>query len=164
MTTPIPTFCQDFENYMHMGFCAELPEHEKNCLEIAGDALYSVVSFPFKAFRCFEDPRVVTIALAALALFTAALMLYPAGTAATLVQAFQAFAHLPWCVIRDVAFGFVALGITAIATRAIGIFTNDQAIEAYYTKYPKAPETPEVIKPQEKATQPPEPEPEPVAD
>lgn len=122
----------------------------RNIVEKSGDGvLWTLGLLPrgVKALgKSFQDPRVVTVALTALGLFTATLVFYPAMTAAATKAACIAIIHL----VKHVPFWAVKLS-TYIATcatiigaglRAGGRFNNAALMKEFYNMpadYPRNP-------------------------
>lgn len=121
--------------YEHVKFALkkDIPEHGKNLLEKVGDiGLWPIENLPNKIWPLVKDPRIVTVALTALALSAVSFAFYPLGT----VNFFtRLMGILPWPTKEEFKFAaYLAIvsQIVSAALRAEGRFCNTELREKWY--------------------------------
>lgn len=107
---------------------------EKNLLEKIGDAgLWIVEDFPRKVWRCCKDPRVVTIAITALALIAASFLFYPSLSWIVAKAAIKLIPIPSLGILKFIAYLFTNMLIVAGACRAEGRFVNSALMNKFYS-------------------------------
>jgi hypothetical protein len=127
---------QRFGYHVVLGLKKNLGDREqckKNILEKIGDVgLYSIEELPKKIWAGMKDPRIVTLALTALALIAASFVFYPVTS---LLLAKAAIALIPFPPLWALKFAAYILTVTTIVSascRAQGRFWNSQLMEQFY--------------------------------
>ncbi len=108
---------------------------KKNALEKIGDvglALVEVV--PGKIWSAMKDPRVVTVALTALALIAASFVFYPVTSFLLAKATIAVIPFPPFWAIRLSAYILTVTLIVSSACRAQGRFWNSQLMNKFYGK------------------------------
>ncbi len=96
-----------------------------NLLEIMGNiGLYTIEVIPFKIVNAIRDPRIVTIAITALALFATSFAFYPVTTIALTKTAIAVLPFPPLWAIKFGAYLYTVSLIISFACRAEGRFMN----------------------------------------
>lgn len=120
-----------------------LPGHRqsnKNTLEKIGDVGLSVVEYIPTAWRKLkeyaQDPRVVTIAFTAFALYSVSLGFYPTITIdltrAALTGAWQLILRIPYAQVKFATYIMTVGTIISAACRAEGRFFNKPLLDRFY--------------------------------
>lgn len=127
-----------FVNHFLLGVKEDIGPHNKNILEKVGDAgLWMIEKFPGKVWEKMKDPKVVTIALTALALVATSFAFYPAATFLAFKGALALLPTIPFWAIRFSAYIFTVGVIISTALRAEGRFSNSALMNEFY-KNPEA--------------------------
>jgi hypothetical protein len=125
-----------FYSHFELGVRPHVHGHSqssKNVLEKAGDAgLWFVEELPYKVMKIAKDPRVVTIALTALALIVDSFLFYPSTTATTLRAVVDLLPRIPAWAVRFSAYILSVETIIAYAARAEGRFMNEHLMKRFY--------------------------------
>lgn len=119
---------------------AEPYVHQANLVEKAGNGILNVVGFFPRAVkwvgRQFQDPRVVTVALTALALFVATISFYPSATVNALKATFLVVkllvTSIPLWSLKLAGYILTCSTIVGYGLRAGGRFANEQLMKAFY--------------------------------
>lgn len=109
---------------------------QPNIIEKAGNVgLWMLENLPRKVWEAAKDPRVLTIALTALALFTITLTFYPVVTFLAVKDiVVLIFTNTPfWAIKFAIYIGLVETTI-ACALRAYGRFCNKALMDNFYQK------------------------------
>lgn len=114
--------------------------HRPNLIEKSGNGLLFIVgSLPRTVKwigRQFQDPRVVTIALTASALFLTTLAFYPAtgiaAVKATITALQLLLSHIPLWSVKFSGYILICATITGMGARATGRFANSELMKAFY--------------------------------
>jgi hypothetical protein len=105
----------------------------KNVLEKIGDAgLWFVEEFPRKVWHVAKDPRVVTIALTAMALLATSFIFYPSTTWFVVRTVITSCIVPPLWAVKFSAYIATVGIIVAGACRAEGRFINSKLMKAFY--------------------------------
>lgn len=127
---------QRFGYHVVLGLKKELGSREdckKNLLEKTGDiGLWIVESLPHIIWQGIKDPRVVTVALTALALLATSLIFYPTITFLLIKNAIAFIPFPPFWALRFSAYLLTVTLILASACRAQGRFWNKQLMNHFY--------------------------------
>lgn len=108
-------------------------EHPKKWLEKVGDAgLWIVEELPCKIWKGMKDPRVVTVALTALALLAASFLFYPSTTWLAAKAAIAILPVPPFWAVKFSAYILTVSLILSSACRALGRFTNERLMNRFY--------------------------------
>lgn len=121
-----------------------------NIIEKAGNGLLKLTGLLPKGVKAigkaFKDPRVVTIALTALALLAASFAFYPIVTFTTTKAAFifvgELIKHVPFWAVKLSAYLLTCTAIVGCGLRAEGRFTNSNLMKQFYglpEDFPKNP-------------------------
>jgi len=129
----------------------------RNIVEKGGDAVLWTVGLIPRAVKAigksFQDPRVLTIALTALALFAASLIFYPTATiAATKVvgtAVINLVKHIPFWAVKLSAYIATCTTIVGAGLRAGGRFNNAALMKEFYGLPATYPHNPSRLYPQE---------------
>ncbi len=108
--------------------------YEKNRMEQAGDRFaWHVVELPKLICEAFENPKIVTVALTALALFSVQLTFYPIITAQA-IKASIIFAsnYVPFWSVKMGAYLATQAAVLGFGMRALGRFSNDDLMAKWY--------------------------------
>jgi hypothetical protein len=104
----------------------------KNALEKVGDCgIWFVKELPKKIWVMMKDPRVVTVALTALALVTTSLFFYPGLTCSLVVHVFKLIPN-PCTYLWFASYIYVVGAIVSGACRAEGRFWNTKLMNEFY--------------------------------
>ena len=114
--------------------------HKPNLIEKAGNSILWVVGSIPRSIkwvgRQFQDPRVVTIALTALAMLAVTLCFYPVATAAAITAGAIAVkalvASIPVWGVKLSAYVLTCSTILGSGLRAGGRFANSSLMKAFY--------------------------------
>lgn len=124
-----------FVNHFAFGVKQNIGEHQKNFLEKIGDVgLWMLEKFPGKVWKVMKDPRVVTIALTALALLAASFAFYPVTTFLIIKAALALLPVIPFWTIHLSAYIATVGLIISTACRAEGRFMNSELMKEFYSK------------------------------
>jgi len=105
----------------------------KNLAEKIGDiGLWIIEEFPLKIWAVVQDPKVVTVALTALALVAVSFAFYPAISLAFCKAAVAALPLPPLWAVKFGAYLATCAVIIAAALRAEGRFWNDALMAKFY--------------------------------
>jgi hypothetical protein len=107
---------------------------EKNECERIGDVLaWHVTQLPRHINRAFSDPRVLTIALTALAMIAVTFTFYPVTTFLA-VKSISVFivTKTPWLYVKLGTYVLSMLAVLGTGTRALGRFTNKELMHSFY--------------------------------
>lgn len=105
----------------------------KNILEKIGDlGLWSLEVLPGKIWSGLKDPRVVTLALTAIALIAVSFAFYPATSLLYAKIAIAAIPCPPLWAVRFAAYILTVNTILAAACRAQGRFWNSALMQRFY--------------------------------
>lgn len=135
-----------FFNHAQLGLAADVQlqnknyQHQPNTIEKVGNGVLLVLGTLPRSVkwvgRQFQDPRVVTVALTASALFLTTLAFYPAvGIAAintTLTTIQLLLGNIPWWSVKFAGYLLVCSTITGYGVRATGRFANADLMKAFY--------------------------------
>jgi len=131
-----------FIDHVGFGITPDLKgrKSDSNWCEKLGNLTTNVAKIPVKTVKLFgkslKDPRVMTIALTALALLATTFAFYPSATIAALstVSKFiwTALKSVPWQTVRLTAYINICLGIIGCGLRAEGRFTNADLMKEFY--------------------------------
>lgn len=127
---------QRFGYHVVLGLKKNLGEREdcpKKLLEKIGDAgLWTVEELPKKIWRGLKDPRVVTVALTALALVAASFLFYPSISWMVAKTAIALIPFPPFWAIRLSAYLLTVSLILSSACRAQSRFWNRPLMDQFY--------------------------------
>lgn len=124
----------------HVQFQDENYKHKSNIIEKAGNGLIYVVGLLPRSVkwvgRQFQDPRFVTIALTATALFLTTLAFYPAvGIAAfktTITGIKLLLSQIPLWSVKFASYILTCATFAGYGARAAGRFYNTELMKAFY--------------------------------
>lgn len=124
-----------FFKHFSLGVKPDIGDHERNIIEKVGDAgLWFVEELPRKVVRFCHDPKVVTIALTALALIAVTVGFYPITTYTTINAVILLLPVIPfWAAKFSVYIATVGL-ILSTSMRAMGRFVNSDLMNTFYGK------------------------------
>lgn len=128
-----------FFHNLKWGLCSELEvEYKKNKAEVLGDkGLWFIRDVPRYVKNFITDPRVVTVALTALALVADSFLFYPTTTLYTLKAAYAFLPHIPLWAVKFACYIVTVETIISAFLRAQGRFFNEQLMAKL--KNPAAP-------------------------
>lgn len=108
-----------------------------NLIEKIGDVLcWHVTELPAKINKAFNDPRVVTVAMTALAMLAVTFAFYPTATWLALKAGVTFIVEkLPWEVVKASVYALTMLAVVGVGTRALGRFSNDELMSHFYFSY-----------------------------
>lgn len=122
-----------FANHFRMLTQDDPGAHDENALEKIGDLLaYPSVHLPGLIRRACKDPRVLTVALGALAMLADSYLFYPKETHECIKQAIT---YLNFITLERARFaGWVGslYQIAAVTTRALGRAFNSEYMDQFY--------------------------------
>lgn len=125
-------FFGPFSSYAQLGLQKNIQEHDRNWIEQSGDAiLWTVEELPFRIYEQLANPKVVTVALTTLSLYTNSLVFYFSKTVALTKQFYQWMPLPPLWAVRFAAYSFSSLLIIGAALRAYGRFSNEALMEHF---------------------------------
>ena len=109
-------------------------ENTKNWCEKFGDRSVYITknAIPNAISGCLKDPRVVTVALTALALITISLAFYPITTALYLQAAWAAMPLPSFGAVKFAVYLWSCAAVVSLAARAQGRFCNAELMERFY--------------------------------
>lgn len=121
-----------FYSYAKLGLQKEIQAHDENLIEKAGNAiLWTVEDLPFRIYEKIIEPRVITVALTTIALYSNSLVFYFSKTRALTRQFFQWLPLPPLWAVRFGAYSFTSLLIIGAALRAYGRFSNEALMNEF---------------------------------
>lgn len=109
----------------------------KNKIEMVGDTmLWHVVELPEKIVRWMKDPKVVTVALTALAMLAVQFAFYPVSTYfATKAVVLFVVNHFPLSTAKVVAYTLSMLAVLGMGVRTYGRFDNKSLMDHFYASH-----------------------------
>jgi len=110
---------------------------EKNRLEKIGNVMtWHITDGVRKVFRAAKDPRVLTVALTALAMVAASFIFYPATTYLAVKATFVFLGkYAPWAVMKFSIYAATLLGILGTGVRTLGRFANKTLMNHFYASH-----------------------------
>lgn len=110
---------------------------QKNQIEVVGDKmLWHVVELPEKIVRWMKDPKVITVALTALAMLAVQFAFYPVSTYfATKTVVVFVVNHFPLSTAKVVAYALTMLGVLGMGVRTYGRFENKSLMDHFYASH-----------------------------
>jgi hypothetical protein len=140
MANPINVNSKGFINHVYMALTPR-PEqmasaYTQGRLEKIGDGLaWHVTKLPQHIRSALNNPKVITVALTALALLTVQFAFYPTATylAAQAVFTFAA-QYITASGVKIAIYAAIQTAITGIGVRALGRFSNDELMDKWYNK------------------------------
>lgn len=142
MSSFISGYCRDsllpqrFLSHLVFGLRHTIPNRKdipKNSLEEIGDVgLWMIEELPRKVWHAATDPRVVTVALTALALIATSLLFYPMHSLYVFQIVWTVGLVPPFWAVKFAAYIYTVELILASACRAEGRFANSTLMKAFY--------------------------------
>jgi hypothetical protein len=127
-----------FINHARLAFNRNVEEDRSKIPENFGEKLgnamtWHVRGLPKKVWKMANDPKVITVALTALAMLSVQMAFYPAATAlaAKTAVAYVA-AHVPFETAKFGAYCLSMLFVVGMGTRTLGRFTNVKLMTSFY--------------------------------
>lgn len=122
-----------FISHARLGLQRDIVEHEPNLLEKTGNlALWFVDNLPRKIWHGIKDPRVLTVAFTALALFADTYVFYSEHTKKFMKEVVKFFEKIPLEYVKLGAYIVSVETILGYSFRAQGRFMNKELMEAFY--------------------------------
>ena len=126
--------CMAFHDNPGQLIPGENKSYTKNWLEHAGDALcWHAMYLPRHIVKAFANPKVVTVALTALALLAVQFAFYPIATTLAIKSICIFIArHLSLWAVKLASYILVQSAILGLGTRALGRFCNSDLMNRWH--------------------------------
>lgn len=126
-----------FKSYAELGLIKNIQQHDKTRIERVGDAiLWTVEDLPREIYKAVANPKVITVALTAMGLYSNSLAFYASETIATTKWVFEVLPLPGLELLRFGSYLFVCALIIGAGLRAYGRFSNE-ALMATFEQNPQ---------------------------
>lgn len=150
---PTSNICYRIRDHLVLGLSSDIGDRKgisRNHFEKGGDTILWTVGLVPKAVKAFgksfQDPRVITVALTALALFTNSMVFYPTITLsvakATYINLLSLNQYVPLWSVKLATYLTICASMIGAGLRAGGRFGNAELMKEFYnipSGYPQHP-------------------------
>ncbi|MDP1608135.1 MAG: hypothetical protein Q8L98_02335 [Chlamydiales bacterium] len=124
-----------FKSYAELGLKKNIQQHDSNLIERAGNAiLWTVEDLPREIYKAVANPKVITVALTAMGLYSNSLAFYASETIALTKWAFEVLPLPGLELLRFGSYLFICALIIGAGMRAYGRFSNETLMATFEGK------------------------------